>query len=223
MSCPDAYGDIATLIQRTSPNAVLDIGSHVGLTIERILEDCQVSIHGFEPTPTTFAKLSARFEGNSLVTVHNIALSDKTGKTTFHCNTNEQTNSLLDNDEGNLKELSNQTRHVCLETIDTIRLDEWMAKFLPSQKVIIKSDVQGAEGLMLAGGMDTFRNQVIAFYSEAQISPMYMGQLDFCSMHEMLVNEFGFVLHNIYPCFHDRSGRALQTDALWIKEEHLKV
>lgn len=221
MSCPDAYSDLAVLIQRTAPDAVLDIGSHVGLTIDRLLEDNQVPVHGFEPTPATFDKLAKRFHSHPLVTVHNIALSDKTEKATFYCNANEQTNSLLDNDEGNLEELANHTRHVETRTIQTIRMDEWIAANLSSKKVVVKSDVQGAEGLLLAGGMNTFRDQVIAFYSEAQISPMYKGQLDLCSMHQLLVQELGFVLHNIYPCFHDRQGRALQTDALWIKEAYL--
>jgi FkbM family methyltransferase len=221
INCPDAFIDLTSLIQRTSPDAVLDIGSHIGETIARILETNRIPIHGFEPTPATFDRLSKRFEGNSLISLHNIALSDKHGEATFHCNANEQTNSLLDNDQGNRELLAEHTRHINKQTIQTIRLDDWMAQHLPSAKVVIKCDVQGAEGLLLAGGMSTFREQVIGFYSEAQIASMYEGQMGFFDMHRILTTELGFALHNVYPCFHDKHGRALQTDAFWINEKYL--
>lgn len=219
LNVPDAYADLTSLIMRTSPDAILDIGSHVGVTIARILEIEKLPIHGFEPTAESFEKLSKRFANQPLVSVHNIALCDKTGEAEFHCNANEQTNSLLDNAEGNKAAFAEYTRHVAIQKIQTVRLDDWMEKNLPSARVVIKCDVQGAEGLVLAGGMKTFREQVIGFYSEAQIAPMYHGQLEFCGLHKLLVEELGFALHNIYPCMHDQQGRAVQTDALWIKED----
>jgi len=221
LGVPDAFQDIHSLIQRTSPDALLDVGSHVGKTIARVLESTSLPIHGFEPTQESFTKLAARFNNNSSVTLHNVALSDKTGKATLHCNANEQTNSLLDNAEGNRSSLAKHTRHLGTQTINTVRLDQWMEANLPGKKVVIKSDVQGAEGMLLAGGMKTFKELVIGFYSEAQIAPMYEGQMDFCKLHNLLVNELGFVLHNIYPCFLDSEGRALQTDALWIQKAYL--
>ncbi len=221
LDVPDAFADLEKLVNRTSPDAILDIGSHIGGTIARMLEFASLPIHGFEPTSESYARLKKRFDSNELVTLHNLALSNESGQATIHCNANEQTNSLLDNDSGNTAALSEQTKHLGQQTIDTMRLDEWSQKHAPNQNLIIKSDVQGAEGLLLAGGMETFRNQLIAFYSEAQIAAMYEGQADFCSLHKTLTEELGFVLHNIYPCFHDEHGRALQTDALWIKQAYL--
>lgn len=221
LSVPDAFHDIEKLIERTSPGAVLDIGSHVGGTIARLMESTKLPIHGFEPTPETFETLSRRYANCSQVTLHNIALSDKTGEATFHCNANEQTNSLLDNDSGNDRSLAKHTRHLDAQRIKTVRLDEWSEANASGMKLFLKCDIQGAEGLLLAGGMRTFADQVVAFYSEAQIAPMYQGQADFCRLHQILTGELNFALHNIYPCFHDNLGRALQTDALWIKEDYL--
>ncbi len=222
LSVPDAYSDLEKLVNRTSPDAILDIGSHIGGTIARMLEFASLPIHGFEPTSESFARLNKRFENHPLVTLHNVALSNQTGQATIHCNANEQTNSLLDNDSGNSVALAEQTKHLGRQTIATMKLDEWASEHVPNQKLIVKSDVQGAEGLLVAGGMETLHDQVIAIYSEAQIAAMYEGQTDFCSLHKTLTDELGFVLHNIYPCFHDQSGRALQTDALWIKEDFLQ-
>ena len=174
-------------------------------------------IHGFEPTVAVFEKVSSTFEDNPLVSIHNFALSNATGTASFHCNNNEQTNSLLDNDVGN-KSLGDVTKHMGVETINTIRLDDWVTEYLPTGNLVVKSDIQGAEGLMLEGGQQTFRDRVLGFYSEAQIAPMYEGQADFFELHKILTN-LGFFLHNIYPCYHDKHGRALQTDAFWISEK----
>ena len=221
LNVPDAYDDLTKIAGRTNPDAILDIGSHVGGTIARLLETTHCPIHGFEPTAKTFEKLSQRFHGNPLVTLHKLALSNQNGTAEFHNNSNEQTNSLLDNDTGNTNSLGQYTQHVSTEKIQTMKLDDWVDEHLPSKNIIIKSDVQGAEGLLLEGGRKAFKNQVIGFYSEAQIAPMYDGQADFCELHQLLTRELGFVLHNIYPCFHDKAGRALQTDAFWISERYL--
>jgi FkbM family methyltransferase len=221
LSVPDAYDDLGRLIRQHRPECFLDIGSHVGATIARVLETHQVPIHGFEPTPKSFEALQKRFGEEQRVSIHNIALSNQTGTMEFFFNNNEQTNSLLDNAKGNNESLANHTSHTGKTAVKTMRLDDWIAETGINDSIIIKSDVQGAEGLLLEGGTDTFKNKVSAFYSEAQIAPMYEGQIDFFEMNKRLTEELGFVLHNIYPCYQDASGRALQTDALWIKESSL--
>jgi len=215
VSSPDAYGDLSKLIRTHRPDAFLDIGCHLGKTIERILDDNSLPIHGFEPTQSTFTRVQGRFSSDSRVKIHNIALSDSTGTAKFFCNSNEQTNSLLDNDEGNQSAWGQQTSHVDSQEVQTMRLDEWYAQEKPGNRLIIKSDIQGAEGMLVRGGETSLRDHVIAIFSEAQIGNMYEGQTDFFGLHEML-SGLGFSLHNVYPCAHDSSGKAVQTDAMWI-------
>ena len=126
----------------------------------------------------------------------------------------------MDNDVG-IASLGDVAKHVGIETIETICLDDWAEQHQPEGNLIIKSDVQGAEGLLLEGGRRTFRDRVLGFYSEAQIAPMYAGQADFFELQKTLT-DLGFFLHNIYPCYHDKHGRALQTDAFWINERVVK-
>lgn len=223
LSVPDPYSDLARIIREKKPDAILDIGSHVGETISRLLETSSVPIHGFEPTQKTFQKLSLRFQNDPIVTLHKLALSNENGEAAFHCNANEQTNSLLDNGFGNNESLAHATQHLQKEIVETMRLDDWMGTHLQSAKVVIKSDVQGAEGLLVEGGENCLRDQTIAFYSEAQIAPMYKGQADLCELHKILTGKLGFALHNIYPCYHDNQGRALQTDALWINTKFMEA
>ncbi len=221
MGCPDAFRDISDLLRRHQPAAVLDVGSHVGRTIARILEDHSIPIHGFEPTPGVVEKLTARFAKNPLVMIHPLALSNRSGMAKFYCNANEQTNSLLDNDCGNRNELSEQTEHLKMCTVPTTTLDSWVEQNIPQGNIFIKSDIQGAEGQLLEGGKLVFCSRVIGFYSEVQITSNYLKQTNFFALHETLSKDFGFVLYNIYPCLHDSAGRAVQTDALWIHERCL--
>ncbi|MCO8123447.1 FkbM family methyltransferase [Stieleria sp. TO1_6] len=216
----DPYDDIEAVVQSTKPSAILDIGSHIGKTIHRMSEfRGHTPIHGFEPTPDSFKKLKKRFQKDRLVSVHQLALSDRTGTCIIQCNKNEQTNSLLQNGCGNNEILAEATRNVGTVEVPTMTLDQWFFESGIHGGIVIKCDVQGAEGLMLAGAEKVFSSNVYAFYSEAQIAPMYEEQIAFHELNRRLTTDFDFSLANIYPCFRDQSGRALQTDALWIRND----
>lgn len=216
----DPYFDLLQIAAKQKPAAILDIGSFVGETIDLFLQGTDLPIHGFEPTPSTFAKLAARFGSHPQVKLHATALGREIGQVTFHGNQNPQTNSILDNDVGNLQSFPGHTKHLESLTVPITTLDAWISDWIPEGMVVIKADVQGAEGHLLDGGCETFSRRVLAFYTEVQLAPMYVGQADFFRLHERL-QAWGFALHNIYECHHDPMGRATQTDALWIKEDQL--
>ncbi|VAW62689.1 hypothetical protein MNBD_GAMMA11-226 [hydrothermal vent metagenome] len=221
LGCPDAYGDLISIARTHSPEAVMDIGSFIGYTIVRFTDELDVPVFGFEPTPATFQILNKKYEKSDQVKVFNVALSESNCKTNFFCNKNMQTNSLLDNDEGNINSFSDATEHVDEVEIEAVTLDSWMENNCPEGNVVIKSDIQGAEGLLIKGGEKTFKNRVIAFYSEAQLYPMYKNQVSFSELDSKLSN-LGFVIFNIYPCMHDKHGKAIQTDVLWINSSLYK-
>lgn len=214
---PDAYGDLFAAARIDRPAAILDIGSYIGDTIMRFLDELDIPIYGFEPTRGSFLKLERRLGKNPQVRLFNSALSDRDGDETLFCNQNPQTNSLLDNDMGNTGSFPEDTRRVDTLQVKVQTLDAWASRHLPHGRLLIKADVQGAEGRLLDGGKATFRDRVTAFYSETQIRPMYKGQITFFELHERLTKEYGFYLHNVYPCLHDKHGKAVQLDALWVK------
>ncbi len=221
---PDAYGEIVRICRLLRPAAILDVGSHEGSTIVRYLDELgSIPVHGFEPTPESFQQLQQRFGGSNQVILHNVALSNESGVHEFFCNVDEQTNSLLDNDAENEESFGEESTHVRRIEVRTTTLDEWAAREIPRGRLVLKADVQGAEGLLIEGGRETMRERVIAFYSEVMLSPMYSGQTDFGAVHERLTTEFGFVLRDIYPCLHNDSGKAVQADALWVKPTVLEA
>jgi len=219
VGAPDAYGDLVAIAKRHKAAAILDIGSYMGDTIVRFTDELSIPVYGFEPTLHTFRKLQERFGGNQQVLLFQCALSDRDGEEVLYYNENPQTNSLLDNDEGNAASFPDETKHVDAVRVFVQTLDTWVSHYLPAGRLIIKADVQGAEGRILDGGKDTIRNRVLALYAEAQLAPMYKGQTTFFELHERLTKEYGFYLQDIYPCLHDKTGRAVQTDALWINEK----
>jgi FkbM family methyltransferase len=216
--CPEPWGTLIHILKSNPRAAYLDVGAFDGSTIQRILDECTNPVHAFEPTPESFARLQVRYGKNPLVTLWNLALSDRNGPMEFHINANKQTNSLLPNDRGNEMFVGLDTRPEGIVRVESINLDHWVAAHLPANNFfVIKCDVQGAEGLVIAGGKDSIRNQCLAFYTEAQLEPMYKGQATFADINSELSKDSNLVLHEIYPCLHDVHGRALQTDALWIR------
>lgn len=103
--------------------------------------------------------------------------------------------------------------------MSTKRLDTWHASQPDTRpkRIIIKCDTQGAEGKVIRGGLHVIRNYVCAFYAEVMLGDMYQGQADFTSMRKLLEDECGLILHKVYPCLQDSTGKAVQMDALWIR------
>lgn len=221
---PDAYGDLIRVARRSNIRGILDIGSFVGDTVQCFVDEVKsVPIYAFEPTPTSYSILKQRFVGIDNVIPCNYALSNSDRDMDFFENKNPQTNSLLENDEGNEASFSEFTSHLQMIKIKAITIDNWIKSNGIIGPLIIKADMQGAEGLLLAGGEEAFTNHVVAFFSEVQVEPMYRGQASFSEMHEVLSKRYGFVLRNVYPCFHDRDGRATQFDCLWVKPHVLSA
>jgi FkbM family methyltransferase len=218
---PDAWSDLARIIRAVRPAAVLDVGSHTGGTVIRFTDAARhIPVHAFEPTPGSAALLRQKTAGIPNVRVHEIALSDCSGTVRFFLNRFEQTNSLLDNAPG--VERSPLAEHVDRIDVASMRLDDWCEANVPAGDLVIKADIQGAEGLLLAGGGETFsRGRVAAFYSEVLYTSLYEHQASFQQLHETLMNRFDMALWQIYRVSRDQTGRAAWGDAMWVREDVL--
>jgi FkbM family methyltransferase len=221
VSCPDPYPVLAALYRKVNAVAYLDIGSHQGYTVLKLLDFTPgAKVHAFEPTPQSAAILRSAVAHHPNVTVHELAISDKTGRTTFFLNAGTMQNSLLDNDETPFADVQ---AHVSQIDVQTVALDEWAARHEPVGTLLVKADVQGAEAMLVAGGRQTFAQRVAAFYTEVCLVPQYKGQADFWDLHRTMTQELGFVLYEIYPCGKDATGRAAFTDVMWVKPDVLPL
>lgn len=217
---PDPYADLLTMFKTCQPTAILDIGAYDGRTALRFADEFgDVPIHAFEPTPDSFEQLARRVAEYPKVNVHQLALANECGFKHFFRNRSAETNSLLDNGSGNNSVLCDVTAHVDCIKVQVVRLDDWVAANVPHGKLLMKIDVQGAEGLLLDGGRKTFTDQVAAVFCETAMLPMYDSEPTFFEMQERMTRQFGFVLGQIYPCVRDGAGRALYCDALWLRTD----
>jgi FkbM family methyltransferase len=224
VNMPDGYDSMGKIYRKIKPAAILDIGAHHGYTVDKLLDYAPgARIHAFEPTPDSAEVLRRRMNRRSNVQVHEIALGDRTGIANFHLNVGDQTNSLLDNLSVGQSPYAPVQKHISQVQVQMMTLDEWAAKFEPDGMLLIKADVQGAEGLLVTGGKKTFSQRVAAFYTEICILPQYEHQTTLCDLNQTMVEEFGFALFDIYPCAKDELGRAAFTDVMWIKPAALPL
>ena len=220
---PDAWADVLSVCRSTRPAAVLDVGAHVGRMVERFADELSdVPIHAFEPTPSSAEALRHRTSRFRNVTVHEMALTDRVGVLPFFLNRFDETNSLLENVQGPGSSQSGLAEHVGRIDVQAMTLDGWCAARVPDGDLVIKADMQGAEGRLIAGARQVFtQGRVAAFYSEVLFAPMYEGQANFCELHEALTTTHGLALWQIYPLARDEQGRAAWGDALWLREDVL--
>ena len=222
---PDAWVDLLALCRRMRPAAVLDLGAYVGRMTERFADELSdTPIHAFEPTPQTAVTLRQRVARLRNVTVHEIALADRAGVLPLFLNRFDATNSLLENAQGSGNPVENGVYdHVGRIEVRVTTLDDWCAAELPTGDLVIKADMQGCEGRMLAGGCRVLgEGRVAALYSEVLFAPMYEGQASFWDLHETLTMRHGLTLWQIYPLHRDPSGRPW-SDALWLREDVLAL
>jgi FkbM family methyltransferase len=69
-------------------SVVLDVGANRGNYAAMLLDDVgsNLDVHCFEPSPTAYAELAARFDGNPRVRLQNIGLGDVEGDVALHTN-----------------------------------------------------------------------------------------------------------------------------------------
>lgn len=123
-----------------------DVGANYGFYTYLAIEFCE-EVHSFEPLPEIFADLKINLINDSNVFLNNIALSNKTEVIEFF-----------------VSGVRSTLRKEALEFLDapknkivsnTITLDQYLLSHQPP--AIIKIDVEGAESLVIDGGLDFFK------------------------------------------------------------------
>ena len=220
----DPFSDIVNIANQLSCDLLVDIGCHHGLTCLRLLETgLRAPILAVDPFGDNLSKARHSLANYTQVQFIQAAVSDTDGEAGFFINRNEQTSSLLENAAGNITSFKAATAHEQTITVPTLSLDSLIKRYSPNaRRIIIKSDTQGAEAQVIRGGLNIIRDRVCAFYAEFMLGHMYENQASFEELRGLLENQCGLLLRDIYPCLHDKSGVAVQADALWVNADAMQ-
>jgi FkbM family methyltransferase len=197
-------------------STVVDIGANKGqftLAVRRWASKARVI--AFEPLSEAAAVFRNVFEGDSKVTLHQVAIGSRAGEAAIHVSKADDSSSLLP--IASLQtELFPGTVEIGTETIKVGRLSEFLSAKDITSPALLKLDVQGYELEALQGCSDLIPcfDTILV---ECSFMELYEGQA-FAHNIIQFLDEHGFALRNVYNLDYNRAGEAIQGDFVFTRQ-----
>lgn len=185
--------EIKNLINKENP-IIFEIGcADGGDTLEFINTFSDLEIYCFEPEPKNIKLVKEKinypkhhlFEG---------AISDVNGKLIFNRSRTDNPNDLsYSGSIAKPKEHLNEWPFIKFDeeiVVESITLDTFCIKNNINLIDFIWADVQGAEELMIIGGLESFKNKVRFLYTEYSNKEYYEGQANLNKIISLLGNNW---------------------------------
>lgn len=192
---PDKAGDIRRWVEQRfatrGAKVFLELGAHQGTDTEWLARIPDVTVHAFEPDPRNHPAA-----GHNVI-VNRVAISDRDGRQPFILSTQgwgrEWTYS------SSLKQPKNHLIHYPVTfgeavEVDTVCLDSYCRQHVPGVVDFIWADIQGAEGEMVRGGLETLA-RTRYLYTEYSDGELYEGQ---ATLPELLALLPGFRVREVW-------------------------
>jgi FkbM family methyltransferase len=213
------FPDQRAIFSRRPPGVILDVGANIGQSVARyrwLFPDA--TIHSFEPVPEAFEQLRRSAAGDERVHVWQLAVGDASGVVRFHSNRMSDTSSLLATQPDKADDAYLGTK-VVLE-VPSKTLDEFCAEQAIPSASILKLDVQGGEGLVLAGANGLLARQAVdLILTEVWFDAPYVGAPHFCEIDAVL-RAAGYQLYGMYFGPHQYENIPIFTaDAIYLNAE----
>ena len=153
---------------------IIEAGAHIGRDTIKMHNAWPTStIHAFEPVPELFIILKNNAASYTRIQCHHIALSNKTGQSTFFVSSGRSTaTSSLFEPERYKKQYPDT--HFTTTTIQTITLDQWAEQHGITCIDALWLDMQGAE-LQALQGASTLLKTVSVIHIEVNLTERYKG------------------------------------------------
>lgn len=203
---PRARADLRLVdhLRRHGVGLVLDVGANRGQFATELFDaGYRGRIVSFEALPGAHRELSAAAaaRGPDWQVAPAMALSDRSGTVEFHVTEADTSSSMLTPTSGFVEALPQVAVRETL-TVPTERLDVAAAPYITGDpRLFLKLDVQGAEGLVLAGSQ-----QILALSSGVTIEvcteALYAGQTGILELLALLQQQ-GFELWDINCAYRD--------------------
>lgn len=204
----DAYLDQQRWLKDAPVRVVFDVGANVGDTVQRYRALFpEATIYAFEPFADVHAQLAARFAADARVRPQRAAVTDASGVRTLHVNESHPTNSLLPlNRQGTHAAMASPHQLERSIEVPAITLDAFCAREGIATIDLLKMDIQGGEGMALAGAAALLSRRAIRLlYLEVLFARLYEGQAYFCDLTRIL-ERHGYHAGGLYNLVIDEQG-----------------
>ncbi|HJT82221.1 MAG TPA: FkbM family methyltransferase [Chthoniobacterales bacterium] len=198
---------------------IVDVGANQGQWSTMLL-DCirPEKLIMIEPEPAAFAVLQQRFGSDARVQLHRVAIGDRSGTARLQITADTTGASLLRPREEMRALVGSNWRieseaEVPLTTLDLL-LDDL------NEVSLLKIDVQGFEGAVLAGAGKTLAKTKFLLV-ELNFMPQYEGGSWLGQLHESLTRDYGFFLANVSKPL-VLNGRASMCDGLYVNPRRVE-
>jgi FkbM family methyltransferase len=210
----DPFRDMQRFLAREKKPLILDIGANIGQSVDNFREAFPAAtIHSFEPSPKTYAKLKEHCDSLPGVTTWNCGVGSRNATLALQESDRSVWTSFLTPDKGCWGKVV-QTTEVPVVALDS---------FIEEQKIdfihILKSDTQGFDFEVFKGAGQAMRdNRIGMIYFELIISHLYKDLPPYYDVFKYL-SENDFVIVSFYDSLF-RNGLAAQTDVLLISRQY---
>ena len=202
------FDDLLAVLRASgfTPDTVIDIGANVGL-FSLVAADAfpAAQVHAYEPSPETFAALSANAEPCPRIAVYNLAISDKPGEMTFRpggpVNRDRSSGAHFVNDPARFDASFDIT-------VPTTTLNAEAARLGLDGRMLVKIDVEGFEYDVFAGGGDLVASPDAVFFAEFNSWALIgLRNMNPRTLLDWMMRSFGFV----YRIHRDKGFQRLVT------------
>lgn len=199
---------------------VIDVGASVGdfaFTVRPLLPQAQ--IYSFEPLPDCYAAIQRHMSAAARFQAFNLALGDRSGELTFYRSSHAPSSSFLPMADAH-KDAFPATAGAQPVMVKVARLDTVADQLAIVDPLLVKIDVQGYEGHVLAGGEQTIRRAALVII-ETSFRPLYEGQPLFADVYRILTG-WGFTYAGALAQLpHPKNGYLVQEDSLFINRSQV--
>ena len=210
----DPFQDMKFFLSGLKSPTIFDVGANIGQSVDnfrRAFPDS--SIHSFEPSPSTYAKLSEHCSGLSGVKTWNYGIGSRQATLPFIENIVSEMSSFLAPSEfcwGKIEKTTN---------VEVLTLDSFANKQDVEFVHILKSDTQGYDFEVFKGAERLMEdNRIGLIYFEFIFSNMYTGLPSFCEVYRFL-SDRNFALVSFYEP-HFQQDLLSWTDAMFINVDY---
>lgn len=194
--------------------SLVDVGAHVGdwaAGAMHLLEPANVIL--LEPTPQSAATLRARFSTDPRVTILESAAGSEPGYGTLHVFGGSDLNSMHRPNERLTDMVPTAGAVVDKVRVPVVTLDDVLRNW--DSVGILKIDVQGHEGDVLAGATETLQRTTCVLI-EVSFLPQYDKAPSFTTVHTLL-DESGLRLAGFTRMARDSDSAVIWTDAVYVR------